>query len=565
MKKSYPIATTIVFLLLTIPWAASATNAVLGFETVIDGHFLASGRGIVADAQGNSYLFAAHYEDGVHLDVLVAKLSADGTHLWSTVVAAADHDYPTDIAIDDGGDVVVVGWTSSPDFPTSSDALQRQLVGFRDAFVMRLAGGDGSILHSTLLGGDNPDQAEGIAVNADGEIIVVGSTRSQDFPVLNALQAEQAGYPYQSHDLFITRLSGDGREILQSTYLGGLYNEFAAGVAVDDEGRITVVGTTTSADFPTQSPVQSGLASDLDTFVARLTADGLALDFSTYLGGADDDRVSAVVADPGGAIYVAGTTRSANFPTTADSFQPEFAGEILGCEVPFGADYNCEDMWVARFTADGTDLAWSTYVGGERVDECRDLAVDGFGQVHLVGYSNSSDFPPDGLTSAAEIVVVGLDESGAVLEYNWHLFSGSANAGHGIAVDQGGSVYFTGAIDVPADVYVAKLEMSRPAAAPDRQLLARSLKITSNVPNPFNPRTAIHYELTRDATVSLAIYDIAGRRVRTLRNGEVESSGSHRAEWYGRDDSGRSLASGNYFARMTAGGQTAVHRMTLIR
>jgi hypothetical protein len=106
---------------------------------------------------------------------------------------------------------------------------------------------------------------------------------------------------------------------------------------------------------------------------------------------------------------------------------------------------------------DGSGLVFSTYLGGSTVDECRDIVVDSQGRAYVVGYTYSENFPAAGISSSAAVILSRFNSDGSQLDYTVTVNSGSANAGHGVAVDDGGDVYFTGATEVPAVVYVAKL------------------------------------------------------------------------------------------------------------
>jgi hypothetical protein len=426
----------------------------LAYETTVNGFYLAYGHQMTVDPQGNAYV-AGRAIDAEN-DIVVVKLNPDGDVLWTTHIRGNDHDYATGIALDDANDLFMTGWTDSSDFPTAG-AIQDTLTGFRDAFVMKLASQDGTILYSTFLGGDYTDEGRGIALNGAGEIVLVGTTQSMDFPTVDPIQAAPNGNPYAYSDLFVTRLSADGSSILYSTYLGGAKDDRAVALALDAGGNMYLAGNTDSPDFPTVNPIQAVIGGDDDIFVARLSADGSALDFSTYLGGEDGDRVAGLALDGSGHAYVAGSTRSISFPTTPGAFQEEFAGEILGCEVPFGADHNCDDAFVTKLTPDGSAMAYSTYLGGTGIDEGRNLAVDGAGNVRVVGYTVSPDFPPSGISSSADIFISKLGADGSDLLYTYTTGSASANAGHGIAVDDAGTTYFTGAVNAPSDVYIAKL------------------------------------------------------------------------------------------------------------
>ncbi len=438
---------------------AHADDPTVVYETVVPGYYLASGRGMAVDARGRAYLFARTI--GNENDVLVLALDRFGGVAWTRYIDGEDHDCATGIALDAANDVWLTGWTDSADFPVK-DGLDESLTGFREAFVMKLSGADGSILYSTFLGGDYVDEGADIAIDANGDVWLTGRTESTDFPTVNAIQGSLNGPAYAYSDTFVTKLSADGGTILYSTYLGGSKDEWAVGIAVDPAGRICVAGNTNSTDFPTHFPIQATNAGGGDAFAYLLSPDGSALEFGTYLGGEGWDRLTGMTMDRHGATYLGGLTRSVYFPTTPGAYQESFIGEIAGCDVPFGGHYNCEDAFVSKIAFGGAGLAYSTYLGGTRVDEGRDLAVDRRGRVRLVGYTTSPDFPLAGVDpDGAMIFVSELTADGSDLEYTFTVDSGSSNAGHGIAVDPHGNTYFTGAINVPADVYVAKLTTRR--------------------------------------------------------------------------------------------------------
>lgn len=427
------------------------------YETTVTGYYLAHGYGVAVDSAGSAFVVGSWYQDGQHLDVLAVKLGADGATAWTATIVGGSHDLATDIALDGTGDVWITGFTDSEDFPTVN-ALDDSLTGFRDAFVTKLSAVDGSILYSTYLGGDYVDGGRGITLNDDDEIYVVGTTQSMDFPTVDPIQAELNGYPYGYSDAFITKLSADGGTILYSTYLGGTNDDVADVVALDDSNNIYFTGRTESGDFPTQNPIQAAHAGETDAFVARISADGSTLDYSTYLGGEESESPGGIAVDSAGCAYVGGSTASVNFPTTAGAFQETFVGAVLGCFTPFPPTYfNCDDMFLAKLLPGGSAFEYSTFIGGTDMDRCRDIAVDSNGSAHLVGYTNSGDFPLTNIQTSSEIVVAKMNAEGSDMIYALTIESNSANAGHGVAVDTVDDVYITGAVNAPADVYVAKI------------------------------------------------------------------------------------------------------------
>lgn len=434
------------------------------YETIYNGGWLDSGRDVAVDAAGNAYVLAQAYN--ANNDVLVLKLGPDGTVLWTVSMPGRALDFGTGIEVDGAGGVYITGWTDSDDFPIVN-ALQATLNGPRDAFLTKLSAQDGSILFSTYLGGSRAEGSNDIVLNSAGEIYLVGYTNSTDFPTMNPLQGQLNTTYCFCDDAFVAKISADGQSILYGTYLGGGFDDSGDSIGVDAGDNIYVTGNTRSDDFPLAAPIQSTYGGgERDLFLSRIAVDGSALQYSTFLGGEDWDLVSRLQIDGAGNAYLTGWTRSVAFPTTAGAFQEQFAGGIRACgSPPFEPLHNCEDAFVTKVLADGSALAYSTFLGGEWVDEARGIAVDGLGQAYIVGYSSSADFPPAGSITPTDIFVSQLSADGSALNYTIGIDSNSANAGHGIAVGSAGDLYVTGAKNVPADVYVARLADSPPPPA----------------------------------------------------------------------------------------------------
>jgi hypothetical protein len=430
------------------------------YQTTVTGFNSGAGSDLVVDDGGNAYVLAGDRDDdGVHLGLAVVKVGPAGDVLWVTPISGSDHDGAGGIALNSAGEVCLCGFTDSADFPMVN-ALDDTLTGFRDAFVMKLSAENGSITYSTYLGGDYVDWGYDIVVTSSDEMIVVGTTESSDFPTVDPIQAELNSAPYQYADLFITRLSADGSEILYSTYLGGSQDERAAAVALDAQERIYVATNVEHDDFPTVNPIQ-GFAGGLeDVVVARLSADGSAIEFATYLGGSDWDHVGRIDVDSDGSVYLAGSTRSIDYPTTPGAYQEEFVGEILGCgSPPFDPLRNCEDVFVTKLSRDGSAFEYSTFLAGHTVDEARHISVDGFGRAHVAGYTFSSEFPGAG---PGEVFLTRLDATGSAVDYTVALDSVTPNAAQAVAVDEQGGVYFTASVDLPSQVYIAKYQGDLP-------------------------------------------------------------------------------------------------------
>jgi len=543
---------------------AFASPPTVIYETMIPDHDLPNSHGLAVDTEGHAYCLASTYDDGVHIDILVIKLNPDGTVAWTQSIQGDDHDYAAGIAIDPAGDVWITGFTDSTDFPLV-DPMDGTPNGFRDAFLTKLSASDGSLLYSTLIGGDHADAAHGIAIAPNGEILLAGSTKSRDFPTVNAYQSEPSAPLYLFTDAFVTRLAPSGDEILYSTYLGGLEDDEARFAAFDSQGNMVLSGYTEADDFPLVDAIEE---TPNDLFVAKLSADGSTVLFGTYLGGEDIDYLGGMALDSSSCVYLTGGTRSIGYPTTPGAFQEEFVGEINGCEVPFGADYNCEDIFVTKLSTEGDGLIYSSFIGGSTEEFGRAIAVNNEGCAHVAGYSYSDDFPPNGIDFGAAIVLCRLSPDGSLLDYTYQVDSGSANRGNGLAIDPVGDIYLSGTVGVPASISITKLEGDMVTGAGDRKpITSPSLTLLPAAPNPFNPITNITYVLpegAESARASLRIYDIHGHLVQDLVSSH-QSGGRHVATWYGRTIRGLEAPSGVYFHRLTWNGQHQTGRMVLVR
>lgn len=252
---------------------------------------------------------------------------------------------------------------------------------------------DPVLFFSTYLGGTSADSGSGIAVDRDGNTLVIGTTTSTDFPVMNAeLDANSGG-----NDIFVSKLNASGSGLLYSTYLGGAGREFGIDIAVDPAGNAYGVGWTNSTNFPTRFPFQSMFAGFDDAAVFKLDASG-QLVYSTYLGGNGDDQPEDIAVDSAGQAFILGNTNASTFPTTPWAFSTIVQGSW--------------DAFLTKFDAAGSTLIYSTFFGGSGFEEPKGLAVDDLGNAYAVGRSQSSDFPlqvDPAASSVYDAVYNGLD------------------------------------------------------------------------------------------------------------------------------------------------------------
>jgi YVTN family beta-propeller protein len=288
-----------------------------------------------------------------------------------------------------------------------------------------------NLLFSTYLGGSGSEDALGIGVDGAGGVYVTGRTGSINFPITpGAFDPELNGI----YETYVAKLNASGATLEYATYLGGSDNEFPYDLAVDEAGQVYVTGVTSSTDFPvTPGAYDKTLGGALDGFVVKLGPSG-SLAFSTYLGGSDWDEAYSIALDQAGSAYVTGMTTGTDFPTTPDAFQPASGG-------------GSNDVFAAKLNPDGSALAYSTYLGGSDTDRASGIAVDAEGNAYLAGKTYSSDFPvtPGAFqTSYRQTFVAKLNPTGSELVYSTFLGGNGAGGAWGIAVDESGHAYVTG-------------------------------------------------------------------------------------------------------------------------
>lgn len=306
-----------------------------------------------------------------HVQAFVTRIDVDGTQAhWPITVASLNA-----IAVDAAGDIYVVGSRSASP-------------GGADAFLAKLRP-SGSVEYSVTFGGAADDLANGVAIDTDGNIFVVGATRSADFG-LSRSGRSCLGSATAGSDAFIVRISRHGA-IEESTCLGGSAHDSAIGVAVDPNGDVVIAGHTQSSDLPaTEDVFQPRLADPScparqacgDAFVAKLSARTLRVLWATYFGGSAADVPEGFAVDTAGSIYVTGWTASRDLPRH-DPVQRECLTAYTGSD--------CGDGFVFRIASDGSSLLFGSFVGGPAWETAKSVSVSPNGRVYISGSTASTN------------------------------------------------------------------------------------------------------------------------------------------------------------------------------
>ena len=306
-----------------------------------DGDVVVGGETSSYDLPGSADGAQPSYGGEPWADGFVARLSGDlRTLRRSTYLGGSDSERIGALVLAANGDLLVGGATQSVDFPGTSGGAQASNGGDYDGFVARLTGDLRTLLQSTYLGGGGSDRINTLGLAPDGVVLVGGTTASADLPgTAGGAQPNNAG----DHDGFVSRLSGDLRTLLRSTYFGGSERDGVQALVLAADGDLLVAGTTWSADLPgTANGLQAAFGGGgYDGFVARLSGNLQTLLQSTYFGGRYRDGIGSLVLAADGDLLVGGTTWSEDLPGTGGGAQPSYGGS-----------YWDEDGFVARLSSD---------------------------------------------------------------------------------------------------------------------------------------------------------------------------------------------------------------------
>lgn len=326
-------------------------------------------------------------------------LTIDPILHFSTYTGSAADNWGTTATYDSEKNTYTAGIVFGEHYPTSVGAYDTTLNGNADIGIFKFDPTGSQRIYSTYLGGELADMPHSMYVNSYGELVLLGTTGSENFPTTpNAFDRSFNGgteirfegsssiHFRNGSDLFVSRFSSDGTQLLASTYVGGCgndglnyresfgysysvmmfgndslyfnYGDGARGELITDDLNNVYVGSTTfSIDFPTTPGSvhpngllkQSGIVFKLDYNLRNMI-------WSTYLGGNGNDAVYSIDVDSAYNLLVCGGTTSTNFPTTPDAFQPNYAG-------------GSTDGFVAKISRNGESLMHSTYFGSDKYDQ----------------------------------------------------------------------------------------------------------------------------------------------------------------------------------------------------
>jgi hypothetical protein len=398
---------------------------------------------------GNSYSASFSSQGGLNSnagdsDAFIAKLDANGTPIYAAFLGGTGYDAGSGIVVTADGVVYLTGNTSSTNFPITDGSAYH---GITDAFVAKLDPA-GNLTYSTLIGGGSVDWGNGIAMDGNGFVYVVGWTMSSDF-------YHTSGAPTLNGTTFVMKLDpANWRPPIYSTLLnvGGdaADSDIGYDIAVEGSGAALVAGA-----------LQPASRNDNDIFVVKLDASGSIKTYTRVLGGSRDDLGWGIATDGTGAAYVTGGTNSADFAA------PYGGGTCYDAGPEGDSSRPCYDAFAIKLDAAGNPV-YARFLGGNSDDYGYGIAVNATRGAYITGSMRSANFIAP-VYGGSDIFVVKLDVAGNQT-YARSLGGSSDDEGDGIALDLSGAAYLTGYTSssdfLPPygndDVFVVKLAAGAP-------------------------------------------------------------------------------------------------------
>jgi len=578
-------------------------GSTLEYSTIVGGSSDDRGYDIAVDDSGNAYVtgyirstdfpttsgaFDTTYNGG-WVDAFVAMFNATGSALkYSTFLGGNDEDYARGIALDSYGSTYVTGLTYSTNFPTTSEAFDTTFNGASDVFVTKLSPAGNTLPYSTILGGSLWDSGLDISLDANNNAYLIGYTASVDFPTTAGVFDNTYNGGDEIGDSFVARLNAAGSVLEYATFLGGSEDDGGGGIALDDSGNAHVTGYTGSVDFPvTAGAFDITYNGSGDIFVAKLVPAMNTLNYATFLGGSDEDGGGRIALDNHGSSYVIGETNSANFPITAGALDTTHSGS--------------RDVCLVKLNTTGSDLEYSTFLGGSTHESGGDIAVDNAYFAFVIGGITAGVFDTtyngnydafvaklDLSSYPVPVVLASFQATGGqscirldwvtaseINCHRWEIYRSKQEDGAfteiGVLSGQGstemnhiyrwvdhnvspGVTYFYKLKQVDFDGSATWLHTVSASAT-----MPLDYTLHQNYPNPFNPCTEITYTIPQDSHVTLKVYNILSAEVAALVDAHQEAN-FYTVRW-----DAKNLASGVYFCRLQAGDFEKIIKMVLLK
>lgn len=343
------------------------------------------GYGITTDANGNVFIcgYTTSYSNistsGCHQenyggvrDAFVVKFNSNGERQWATYFGGSAGDGGMGICCDINGNIYIIGDTWSSNNIATNANHQSTIGGGQDVFIAKF-NTDGVLLWSTYYGGNDNEYSENIKTDINGNVIIIGYTKSTNAIASNG--SHQSVYGDGDYDAFVAKFNTNG-QLLWGTYYGGNDMDYGKDIAVDISGNIYVTGWTASTNaIASSGSHQSSYSGGYDAFLVKFNPNGVR-SWGTYFGGNNLDQAQGIACDAQGNIIMVGETASTNGIYTSGSLQNSLGGN--------------NDAFITMFNSNGV-RKWGTYYGKSNFEVAWDIIIDVNNKFYITGQTSSAN------------------------------------------------------------------------------------------------------------------------------------------------------------------------------
>jgi len=360
---------------------------------------------VTGETQSSDLPVTTDRKYGGDWDAFVFKLNPLGVLVYASYIGGSLTDYGHGLTLRGVNDVFITGETWSSDFPTTPNAYTESCLlsnicdgNEANAFVTHIntSINDQYISeYSSYLGGSKQDKAHSITIDLDGILHIAGETNSINFPIVNQISDHLKG----NFDGFISLIDPNLDSELSltfSSYLGGNGDEFITAVTTDADGNSYLTGSSSSDDFPTSQNAFSQRCANgnenclnsilnkqhSDIFLTQITNNEIG--YSTLFGGANNETGHAIDIDELGSIYVSGETNSEDFPITNNTVD-----DVCNKSNPCNEQSDSFLIKINPYSDGESGLVFSSYLGGDKLDNALDLHLSSNNHILLTGETYS--------------------------------------------------------------------------------------------------------------------------------------------------------------------------------
>ena len=440
-----------------------------------------------------------------NLDLFIAKLDPSGSDLlYCSYFGGSDDEFPSDIELDEEGNIYISAMTNSDNIPVSYNAYDKTRNSSLDIFITKINPDNNELLYSTFIGGTDIGK---MVIDEEGNCYVTTlASIGNNLPTTNSVFGKN--FYGGNADAYIIKLNSSGSDIVFATFLGGSAYDIAGDLQFDSNRNLVLYGFTYSPNFPTTPGVytESYSGNSQNLFITKIDTNATQVISSSFFLGSCDGYMSSMEIDDNDNIYFTIIAGSPGLPCVQNAFDMTYNEN--------------NDGYFMIVNPELTQILYSTYIGTEGREYL--YSMPGPDCVYLCGASTSSDFP--------------VTTDSFFPEY------------------RGGE----------RDGFIMKFIIDKTNSTENIEGQPTGFRLKQNFPNPFNPTTEISYSLNKPGDVKLEIFNSLGQHIKTLAD-NYHATGTYSVVWDGSNLNSRQVPSGIYIYKLTANNTSTNRKMMFLK